>query len=725
TDSTTPIAEQDWSGAVRGFALGAGEYLVRVSYSWQAIDSYQLSVVTSAPTTPLQRSNYVRLAGEGFGSLLLAPDGKLGQLLWYDKTLVFRATDPAGAIVEEEITTGDPGGGSSGRFTPRDAQQAQLLYLPDGAATVVLLDNGGVRSFTRGDAGWAEEALWDLPLNDGEWPSHLVAASGSDGAIHLAMAVGTFSGAGGRLVYGVARNGVLTVAQVATPAATTEYSYFTGLNPRYLSLAVDSLNFAHIAYTPEFQDNGVGGYSRPYDELAYATNRSGAWRTEIVHRPSDDSGQSNVASSIAIGPGDRPAIAHFFVDRYSTGSAQSSRLLYHERRDDGTWTNETIATQPDGYAAADGPRFTGFAPHLVFDGAGRPNVAFSDHASQHFAGFGADEFAGQIRRAVKQSGSWSLQTVLRQTDPLRNMVAFPTMVAMPREIVFVGLRRVDQLNADYTVVRSDFYYATASLPQVGLSVSFADASIYENGRTTVTIRRHNGNNSGPLDVSLVNSDSTEAVIPASVRIPAGAAQVTVDVTGVNDGQLDGSRVVKLSASATGYNSASSILNVRDIPFAQLRGAAFDDRDADGVRDVGETGLSGWTMYLDADGDAVLDPGELSATTDADGAYSIAGIPGGGYVLRAQLPVGWLATTSSDRPGVPLTLSGGDQATGIDVGARREGFDLASGLLAIAARGGENLAVDAVAGQVRVRRAATTDTSFGSIAATQVWRLLVH
>ncbi|HND56568.1 MAG TPA: hypothetical protein PLV92_29320, partial [Pirellulaceae bacterium] len=44
---------------------------------------------------------------------------------------------------------------------------------------------------------------------------------------------------------------------------------------------------------------------------------------------------------------------------------------------------------------------------------------------------------------------------------------------------------------------------------------------------------------------------------------------------------------------------------------------------------------------------------------------------------------------------------------------------------IAARSGENIAVDAVAGQVRVRRAGTTDTSFGSIVATQVRRLLVH
>ena len=47
---------------------------------------------------------------------------------------------------------------------------------------------------------------------------------------------------------------------------------------------------------------------------------------------------------------------------------------------------------------------------------------------------------------------------------------------------------------------------------------------------------------------------------------------------------------------------------------------FDDLDADGVKDAGEPGLSGWTITLtgtDGFGTAV----DLSTTTDANGAYS--------------------------------------------------------------------------------------------------------
>ncbi|MFA9564545.1 MAG: nuclear transport factor 2 family protein, partial [Acidimicrobiales bacterium] len=46
----------------------------------------------------------------------------------------------------------------------------------------------------------------------------------------------------------------------------------------------------------------------------------------------------------------------------------------------------------------------------------------------------------------------------------------------------------------------------------------------------------------------------------------------------------------------------------------------DDLDADGVWEIGESGLQGWTIFLDADDDGELDAGELSTVTDVDGNY---------------------------------------------------------------------------------------------------------
>lgn len=74
------------------------------------------------------------------------------------------------------------------------------------------------------------------------------------------------------------------------------------------------------------------------------------------------------------------------------------------------------------------------------------------------------------------------------------------------------------------------------------------------------------------------------------------------------------------------------------------GTEFHDLDADGVRDAGEPGLSGWTLYADLNGNAAKDAGEPSATTDASGAWSIGDIPSGTYTIREVAPAGWTCST---------------------------------------------------------------------------------
>jgi hypothetical protein len=57
----------------------------------------------------------------------------------------------------------------------------------------------------------------------------------------------------------------------------------------------------------------------------------------------------------------------------------------------------------------------------------------------------------------------------------------------------------------------------------------------------------------------------------------------------------------------------------------LYGVKFDDRDNDGVRDTGEPGLEGVTLFIDANGNNTLDPGETSTLTDANGEYAFRGL----------------------------------------------------------------------------------------------------
>ncbi len=67
---------------------------------------------------------------------------------------------------------------------------------------------------------------------------------------------------------------------------------------------------------------------------------------------------------------------------------------------------------------------------------------------------------------------------------------------------------------------------------------------------------------------------------------------------------------------------------------------FHDLDADGVKDAGEMGLAGWTIYVDYDDDDVKDAGEPSAVTGADGTYTISGINLGTWKVKEVLQAGW-------------------------------------------------------------------------------------
>lgn len=79
--------------------------------------------------------------------------------------------------------------------------------------------------------------------------------------------------------------------------------------------------------------------------------------------------------------------------------------------------------------------------------------------------------------------------------------------------------------------------------------------------------------------------------------------------------------------------------VRGIDYASKTGKKWHDLNANGVRDAGEPGLSGWTIYVDYDDNTTFDPGEPSAVTGADGTYTLNGILPGDWWVREQAPAG--------------------------------------------------------------------------------------
>jgi large repetitive protein len=79
--------------------------------------------------------------------------------------------------------------------------------------------------------------------------------------------------------------------------------------------------------------------------------------------------------------------------------------------------------------------------------------------------------------------------------------------------------------------------------------------------------------------------------------------------------------------------------------ATVSGTNFNDRNRNGRQDSGEEGLAGWTIFADINGNNVLDAGDTSTTTAANGTYSL-GVPVGTFNIRSIVMPGWVVTAPS-------------------------------------------------------------------------------
>lgn len=419
-------------------------------------------------------------AGE-FNWMQYSPTGELGQLVWNGNTLVYRARVQGSWFNVPIAETADY---TAGQYNKTDevqhaSQTAQLVFTADGTPHVLFLEkqwNGVIRKYqsliqhyARVGTAW-QKVETIVPNWTSQWgPNNLVAAAGPNNSIHLiftetnvaATGVGAFGS--GSLHYGTNKNGRWSFTKIADTADMNQDIWFAGARwaPRFLSLDVDAQNAAHVTYTPQFYI--AGAFSTVRSTLMYASNRGGTWRSQTVMAPQDGTADAGLGASVAVAPNGQVAIASYYVDRYASGSPQTSKLMYHTLTPSG-WTHATVASTSDGYVAEDGPRFTGFAPQLLFDSAGRANIVFSDDASEHLPISFANQFAGQIRLATLNGSSWSLQTIYRQNNPLNNQLFYPIAATFNGQITFAGLNAVSMLDGNRNPTRTDFALIDVNAP---------------------------------------------------------------------------------------------------------------------------------------------------------------------------------------------------------------------------------------------------------------------
>jgi len=160
-----------------------------------------------------------------------------------------------------------------------------------------------------------------------------------------------------------------------------------------------------------------------------------------------------------------------------------------------------------------------------------------------------------------------------------------------------------------------------------------------------------GDNSGNLDTQNGGFTVFGRVLDATI-IEAIAA---LEVNDTNESPFD-----EVPVTDDGYLVVFSSLGGE----GTLSGTSFEDADYDGVRDSGEPGLGGLTVFADENDNGLLDPGEHSTTTDANGDWQLR-LPAGAYVIR-QIAGGDLYPTTPDgTSGHTVTVEIGRATSGLD------------------------------------------------------------
>ncbi|MEQ1858296.1 MAG: SdrD B-like domain-containing protein [Chthoniobacteraceae bacterium] len=194
------------------------------------------------------------------------------------------------------------------------------------------------------------------------------------------------------------------------------------------------------------------------------------------------------------------------------------------------------------------------------------------------------------------------------------------------------------------------------LPGISLSGNvFIDADndgvfdLGETGQVGVTITL-----TGTDDIGNAVSLSTMTLADGSYSFlglrPSNAAGYTVTETqpaGLLDGRdtvgnLGGSAAINdvISGVVLGAGATATDYNFGELRAASLAGLVFDDRDNDGVQDIGENGIGGVSITLSGTDDL----GSAVSTTlgtQPDGSYSFIGLRPGTYTITETTPAGFL------------------------------------------------------------------------------------
>ncbi|GHA07961.1 hypothetical protein GCM10008090_17230 [Arenicella chitinivorans] len=175
---------------------------------------------------------------------------------------------------------------------------------------------------------------------------------------------------------------------------------------------------------------------------------------------------------------------------------------------------------------------------------------------------------------------------------------------------------------------------TAPIPTLSLSVSAT--SISENGGVTNAVVSRNGF-AGSLTVNLSSSDPGEATVPATIVIADGEVEsAPFNITAVDDGILDGTQSVTVTASATGYTGDTA--NISVVPECVSASVTNFNEFTNALTFYSASCDDGDTLEIDLNGQTIVYAADTSSINNASSA--VLSISNGtldanseGYVMR--------------------------------------------------------------------------------------------
>jgi Bacterial Ig-like domain (group 3)/MBG domain (YGX type)/Domain of unknown function (DUF4214)/Right handed beta helix region len=208
---------------------------------------------------------------------------------------------------------------------------------------------------------------------------------------------------------------------------------------------------------------------------------------------------------------------------------------------------------------------------------------------------------------------------------------------------------------NYTIV---YVNGTLTVNPAGTVTTVASSANPSGVGTTVTFTATITPNSGAFD----NGGTVQFVIDGAnfgAPVTPVAGQASIADSTLGQGNHTVSATYSGDSNLIGSSGTLAGGQTVQVTSGQINGTVFRDFNLNGHQDAGEPGVAGQTVFLDLTGSGVIATGDPTATTAADGSYTItfSGLQPGAYNLHQVLFGGVLLSTPA---GGSYTVMAGSQ-----------------------------------------------------------------